>query len=95
MRIIIEARRFSARDELKEYIEKEVQRLNRYFDRIHEVEVTLEGKLNRKEAMIRVKVPDQTLVASEIAGTFEIATESAVDKLAQQVKKYKEKMRKY
>ncbi len=94
MKVTIQARHFNARDDLKKSVEKEVMRLERLYDRILEADVILEGKLHRKEAQISIKVPGQTLVASDMADRFEIAAEAAVDKLEQQVKRYRDKMRK-
>ena len=94
MKVIVEARHFKAREALQKSTEKEVNRLEKFFDRIVSADVILDGKLNKKEATVRVKVPDQTLIASETADKFEIAVESAVDKLEIQLKKYKEKLRK-
>ncbi len=92
MQVIIEARHFNLRDELREYTEKAVPRLEKFYDRIVDVEVTYEGKLNRKEATVKVGVYGQTLVASEIADKFEISLDAALDKLELQLKKYKEKL---
>ena len=92
--ITIESRHFSARDSLKEYIEKEISRLNRYYDRIISAHVILDGKLEKKQATVKISVWGQQLISSETAPKFEIAIESAVDKLVQQVKKYKTKLAK-
>ena len=94
MKVTVEARHFKAREELKESTEKEVLRLNKYFSRIISTDVILDGKLDKKQATIKVNVPDQTLIASATADKFEIAVESAVDKLGLQLKKYKNKLRK-
>ena len=94
MKVTVEARKFKARDDLRTYCEKEVGRLDRYFDRILDAEVTLEGKQDKKMATVKVAVPEQTLVASETADKFEIAVEASVDKLVVQLKKYKSKLRK-
>ena len=90
----IESRRFKAREQLKTATEKEVKKLEKYFNRIVSVEVTFEGKLDKKQATVIVNVPEQTLVATEMADKFEIAVEAAVDKLKKQLKKYKDKLRK-
>ncbi|MFH0882063.1 MAG: ribosome-associated translation inhibitor RaiA [bacterium] len=93
MKIVIQGRGINVRDSLKEYIEQELGRLDRLYPRIVDADVVLEGKLHQKEVLIKVNVPDQLLMATETADKFEIATEGAVDKLVEQVKKYKEKLR--
>ncbi len=95
MNVTVEARHFNARDELKEYVTKEVMRLSKFYDGINEIKVILDGKLKNKEATVVANVYGQQLVASETASTFEIAIESAVDKLGPQVMKYKEKLAKH
>ena len=93
MQVIIQGHGINVRDELKTYIEKEMTRLEKLHDRITDVDVVLEGKLHFKEAQIKVSVPETVLIASEKADKFEVAVESAVDKLVDQLKKYKEKLR--
>ncbi len=93
MKVIVEARRFTLRNELKEYTENAVQKLDRFFDRIMEVEVTYEGKGHQKEAALKVSVSGSTLVASEVADKFEVALDAALEKMEKQLKKYKEKLR--
>jgi len=95
MQIQIQGRGINVRDQLKEHIENELSRLDRLQTRVIDVDVVLDGKLHQKVAHIKVKVPEQTLVASETADKFEIAVDAAVDKLIDQVKKYKEKLRGY
>ncbi len=93
MRIVIQGRGINVRDSLKSHIEQELNRLDRLYPRITDADVVLEGKLHQKEVRIKLNVPDQLLVANERANKFEIAAESAVDKLVDQVKKYKDKLR--
>jgi putative sigma-54 modulation protein len=93
MQVTIQGRGINVRDELKAYIEKELTRLEKFFDRIVDADVVLDGKLHQKEVSIKIKVPDQILVGSGIADKFEVAVEDSVDKLVEQLKKYKAKLR--
>ena len=93
MQIVIQGHGINVRDELKQHIEKEIGKLEKYYSRIVDADVVLEGELHQKQAQIKLKVPDQTLIASEVADKFEIAVSSSVDKLIEQLKKYKEKLR--
>ncbi len=92
MDVTVEARHFKARETLHKSTVKELKRLEKYFPRIISAHVILDGKLDKKEATVKVNVPEQTLVAKEMADKFEIAVESAVDKLRQQLSKYKDKL---
>lgn len=93
MQIVIQGHGINVRDQLKEFIEKELARLEKYYNRIIDADVVLEGKLHQKEVKITLKVPDQILRASDTASQFEVAAAGSVDKLVEQLKKYKEKLR--
>ncbi|MDP8205885.1 MAG: ribosome-associated translation inhibitor RaiA [Candidatus Electryonea clarkiae] len=95
MKVTVEARHFKARDDLQSKIEKEIQKLEKYFPRIIDAHVILDGKQAKKEATVKLQVPEQVLVATETAVRFEVAVESAVDKLKVQLQKYKEKRYKH
>ena len=94
MEVTVEARNFKARESLREDSIKEVNRLEKFFPRIISAHVVLSGRQENKEATVRIKVPENVLVASETADRFEVAVEAAVDKLRHQLEKYKEKLRK-
>jgi putative sigma-54 modulation protein len=93
MQIVIQGHGINVRDELKSHVEKELSKLEKYYSRIVDADVVLEGKLHQKTASIKLKVPEQLLIASEEADKFEVAVSAAVDKLTEQLKKYKEKLR--
>jgi len=96
MKITIQAIHFTAADRLKDFINKKVNKLDQFFDRIIDTEVILkvrdEFKEGNKFAEIKVNVPGHTLVASEHGQSFEAAVDMATDKLKTQIKKYKGKM---
>ncbi len=93
MQITIQGHGLNVRDELKDYINKELKRCEKYFDRIINADVVLEGKLHQKVTQVKLIVPDNTLIASETTDKFETGIELVVDKLVDQLKKYKEKLR--
>ncbi len=93
MQVIIQGDGINVRDQLKEYIEKELERLERYYDRLMDADVILEGQLHQKEARIKLALPRETLFASATSDKFETSVESAVDKLVEQLKRHKEKLR--
>lgn len=95
MQVIIQGDGINVRDDLRKHIEDEVGRLDKYFDRIMEADVVLEGKLHQKEARVRVQLPREVLFASEMSSAFETSVDAAVDKLVEQVKRHKEKIRNY
>lgn len=98
MRIHIQAIQFTASDQLLEFIEKKVTKLQHFYDRIIDVEVylTLDNKSsNIKDKVVRIKLnlPQVQLVASESSKLFEPATDLALDSIKRQLKRYKEKLR--
>jgi ribosomal subunit interface protein len=94
MKITITARHFTASDQLREYTEKNVSKLTRFFDRITEIEVILtpfEDDNKPQSVEMIVRVPNDVLIAKEHELTYEKAVKSGVDNLTRQLKKYKDK----
>ncbi len=93
MKIRISARHFAADKKLKEYIEKKLAKLGRYFDRITNVDVNLElentGRVKDKIVEIKVKVPGKLLVYRDVANKFEPAFDKSLKGLKVQLKRYK------
>ncbi len=96
MMIRISARHFAADQKLKNYIEKKLAKLARYFDRITNVEVNLalenSGQVKDKVVEIRVKVPGKTIIYKDVAKKFEPAFDKSLKGLKVQLKRYKGKM---
>jgi putative sigma-54 modulation protein len=93
MRINFTARHFKAPEKVKQYAEKKVSRLKRYYDGIIECEIILDYEKQTQLAEIAIKVYGQRLVAQEKSEDIYKSIDFAVDKLERQVKKYKAKLR--
>jgi len=97
MKILIEAVNFNMDKGLKSYVEKKISSLDRFYDRIIEVEVYLKvQKTSDKEnkiSDIRVFIPGEDVVVKKTAKTFEEGVSMAVDSLKRSLKKAKEKQR--
>ena len=94
MNIIITSRKFKARDILKDFITAEVKSLEKYNDRILNVDVILSYQNSRdsiKIAEIIVQVPWQNLTATEQSDEYKKAVSAAVEKLSRQLTKLKSK----
>ena len=90
------ARRFRARQELKEYAVDTVKKLDKFYDGILNADVILsfEGATkNIKIAEINVHVYGTVLTAKEKSDNFHKSVEAAVEKLNRQLTKYKSKLR--
>lgn len=97
MKILIEAVNFNMDKGLKSYVEKKISSLDRFYDRIIEVEVYLKVQKTRdkenKISDIRVFIPGEDVVVKKTAKTFEEGVSMAVDSLKRSLKKAKEKQR--
>ncbi len=98
MKVIISGRHLKITDPIKEYTEEKIGRLDKYFDSIIEVDVTLsvehsktEGDVHKADALLfgnGTKIKVETENSDLYAAIDELS-----DVLERQVKKYKEKMK--
>ena len=98
MRIHIQAIQFTASEQLVSFIEKKINKLEHFYDRITDVEVylSLDNKSSHiKDKLVRIKVnlPRVQIVASERSKVFETAADLSIDSVKRQLKRYKEKLR--
>lgn len=94
MNINIQSVHFKADQALEQFITKKVEKLGKQLDGIIGCDVTLKlespEKPNNKIADIRLKIKGNDLLASKQSGTFEEATDMAVDALKKQIDKSKD-----
>ena len=97
MNLVIHAVSFEADSKLREFIEKKLQKLETFFDKIINVEVFLKLDSNEtvkdKTVEVKVHVPGKTIFVTETSKKFEESTDLALDSVSRQIKKQKEKMR--
>ena len=93
MRINITARRFKLSNELKDYVEKEVLRLKKYFDGIIDVVVILSWEKMDRLAEVKLFVHNAVLTAHERSSDMYKSVDSTVEKIEKQLRKYKGKIR--
>jgi putative sigma-54 modulation protein len=94
MNIIITARKFKARETLKDYIKDEVKSLLKFNDDIISADVILSFQNSHesiKKAEITLHIPGQTLVAAEETDEFTKSVNVATNKLLRQLKTLKSK----
>lgn len=96
MKLKVHSIHFDADKKLVAYIEKKVNKLDTFYDRLVDGEIFLrlnnEG-IDNKTVEIKLKVPGTQLFAVEKARSFEAAADLATDALAAQLKKFKTKLR--
>lgn len=96
MDIKIQSIHFDATEQLNEFIEKKVKKLEKYCEDITAVEVSLRvvkpETAQNKEAAIKLMVPKtEDIFSQKIADTFEEAVDNVIDALIKQLQKVKEK----
>ncbi len=94
MKIRIQAVHFDATEQLKEFIEKKVSKLERFSDGIIEAEVFLKvikpEVANNKEASVRLFIKGKELFAEKTTDTFEESIDVCCSALKHQLEKHKD-----
>ncbi|MES1222576.1 MAG: HPF/RaiA family ribosome-associated protein [Bacteroidota bacterium] len=96
MTVNIQTVHFDADTKLMEYINRKLQKLNIFSDRIIEVSVFLKldnvvHAIKDKIAEIRIHVPRQKFFVKSTSKSFEESFDDALDSIVIQIKKKKEK----
>jgi putative sigma-54 modulation protein len=95
MQISVTGRHMGISDALKQYCEEKVDRLPRIFDRIQSIEVVLDGKDgdHSAEVIVHAAGAPQPFVAHQNDADAFAAVDLMMDKVAEQLRRYKEKHR--
>src|SRR5574339_1242863 len=97
MKVQVHSIHFDADRKLINYIQKKLDKLETFYDRMVDGEVFLrlnnEG-IENKTVEIKLRVPGNKLFATEKARSFEEATGLAAEALRNQLKKFKTKVKK-
>ena len=94
MNITITARKFKARETLKDHIKDEVKSLLKFNDNILSADVILSYQNSHesiKKAEITLHIPGQTIIALEETDDFAKSVSAASNKLQRQLKTLKSK----
>ena len=87
---------FDADTKLLDFIQRKVDKLETYYDRVIDGEVFLrvENDDQQENKMVEIKLnsPGNQFFAKEHARSFEAGTDAAVEGLRRQLKKHKEKL---
>jgi putative sigma-54 modulation protein len=99
MKINLESIHFDADVKLSEFVERKINKLETFYDKIISAEVTLKlesnGQVQDKIAEIKLLIPGATLISKETTKIFEESVDLATDSLRRQLLKYKEKIREH
>lgn len=96
MKISTTSIHFDADQKLIDYIQKKTTKLDQFFDRIIDAQVYLKlensGQVRDKIVEIKLLVPGDILMATEVSKTFETSLDAAVDNMKRQLNRYKERL---
>jgi len=91
MKIIFKGKHIEVTDAMRNYIEKRLSKIERHFDHILEVIVTLSVEKSRQIIEVTLQTNRALIRAEEETGDMYASIDKVVDKLERQIKKYKEK----
>ncbi len=92
MVIEFSARHFNAPDNIRTYAEKEVERFQKYHDRITQCQIILDHEHNDHTAEINLSVPGNKIFAKSVSSNMTKSIDEAVEKVTQQLKKYMDQL---
>lgn len=97
MVVRIQSVHFTADQKLIDFIQKKMDKLDTFYDRIVDADVflKLENTSQRENKIVEIKVniPGNDLVVKKIASSFEEATDLCTEVLSRQLRKTKEKVK--
>jgi len=97
MKVNTQSVNFNADQKLIEFIQKRMNKLDMYYDKVIKSDVFLkvENTSNKENKIFEVKVhvPGDSLIVKKQCKTFEECTDTAIASLERQLKKRKEKLR--
>lgn len=94
MQILVTGRHVEVPEDVRAYIRDKAQKLTRFYDRIHEIEVVLDHESEQFMAEMIVRVDHKhTFVACETGPDTFALIDGITEKLQRQLKKHKEKNR--
>ncbi|KPM47598.1 ribosome hibernation-promoting factor, HPF/YfiA family [Jiulongibacter sediminis] len=98
MKLTVNAVHFNADESLVDFIQRKLNKLDQFYDRITDGEVFLrlekgdKSKIQKKLVEVKLNVPGSSIFVKEKGDSFEEATDLAVAVLTRQVKKHKQKI---
>ncbi len=94
MKVIITARNFDATDSLRERINKKIGKLDKFFNRDTEVQVTLSIQKNRHIVEVTIPFNGVVIRAEESGNDMYSSIDSAVDILERQIRRNRTRLEK-
>lgn len=92
MKVDIKGLKISVTPTLRDHITSKLARIERHFDRITSIDITLDKEDLEKVAEGNIVVPGKTIHARAADPDLYAAIDALMDKLDRGIKKYKEKL---
>ncbi|MGB7060905.1 MAG: ribosome-associated translation inhibitor RaiA [Candidatus Zixiibacteriota bacterium] len=93
MQIRTTARHFDLTDDLKDFAEKQIAKLERYFNTIIDAHLIMEMEKSRMTAELKMKVYGTVLTSKHRSFDMRDSVERVIDKMEIQLKRYKERLK--
>jgi putative sigma-54 modulation protein len=93
MQIRTTARHFDLTDDLKDFVEKHIGKLERFFDHIIDSHLILDTEKSRMTAELKLKVYGTVLTSKHRSFDMYDSVEKVIDKMESQLKRYKERLK--
>jgi putative sigma-54 modulation protein len=93
MQIRTTARHFELTDDLRDFAEKGIQKLGRYFNHIIDTHLILETEKSRMTAELKLKVYGTVLTSKHKSFDMYDSVEKVIGKMEGQLKRYKGKLK--
>ncbi|MDT3366260.1 MAG: ribosome-associated translation inhibitor RaiA [Bacteroidota bacterium] len=94
MAINIKSLKFDADEKLLAYVNKKVEKLEKFFDNMGNIDVTLSllpDTPENKAVQVKTHLPGEDLIIERNAKTFEEAVTGAADAMKEKIVRFKEK----
>ncbi|MEE9585087.1 MAG: ribosome-associated translation inhibitor RaiA [Candidatus Brocadiales bacterium] len=93
MNIIVSGRHLSITDAIKSYAEKKARKLEKYYNRLVQIQVNLDVESERHRAEMIVSAAKGSILIAEVTDhDIYAAIDRATDKLERQLTRHKEKL---
>jgi putative sigma-54 modulation protein len=82
-----------ATDAIKDYVEKKVSKLTKYYDRVQMIEVVLDMEADKPSVEIVASARKSTFVASHREDDMYACIDHCLDKITEQLRRHKDRVR--
>lgn len=95
MNVTITARHFKLQDDLNDYMESKLKRLDRYNDNIIDADLVLGWEKQERYAELKLNLNHSQIVLKEVTDDLKKSFDLLMDKAERQLKREKEKRQKH